>query len=100
MTNADLFRATFGMNPTKLWDMTGREFLDWMNTEVSEQIKVDKPTDKQIKYAGYLAHRMCVPLPTEFTKAAYSEFISKMKPIVKAEDDAMNEPGPWGMAYL
>lgn len=100
MTNGDLFRVIFRMYSTELWAMPEQEFLDWMNTEVSEPIIADKPTDKQIKYAGYLAHRMCVPLPSEFTKAAYSEFISKMKPIVKAEDDAMNEPGPWGMAYL
>lgn len=98
MTNADLFRATFGMYATELWAMPEQEFLDWLNTEVSEPIRVDKPTDKQIKYAEYLAHRMCVPLPTIFTKAAYSEFINKMKPIVKTEDDAMNE-STWGLSY-
>ena len=43
-------------------------------------------------YAKYLAARMCQKLPEEFTKEAYSEFIDKWKPIVKSEDDAMNEP--------
>ena len=48
-----------------------------------------KPTEKQIAYAQYLAERMCQELPEEYTKEAYSEFISKWKPIVKHEDDAM-----------
>ena len=56
-----------------------------------------KPTQKQIEYAKYLADRMCVELPTEFTKEAYSEFISKWKPIVKHEDDGMNAPNAWQM---
>ena len=59
-----------------------------------------KPTEKQIEYAGYLAKRMCVDLPKEFTKQAYSDFISKWKPIVKHEDDGMNEPDAWQMQYL
>lgn len=57
------------------------------------------PTEKQIEYAKYLAKRMCVDLPTEFTKQAYSDFISYWKPIVKHEDDGMNEPGAWGLQY-
>lgn len=58
------------------------------------------PTDKQIDYAKYLAQRMCQELPKEYTKEAYSEFILKWKPIVKHEDDAMNEPDAWQMAYM
>lgn len=54
-----------------------------------------KPTDKQIEYAKYLAKRMSVPLPTEYTKQAYSDFITKWKPVVKREDDSMNEPDSW-----
>lgn len=49
MTNADLFKATFGMYSTELWAMNEREFLDWMNTEVSEPIRVDKPTDDAVQ---------------------------------------------------
>lgn len=58
------------------------------------------PTEKQIKYAKYLAERMCVELPKEFTKEAYSKFIDWLKPIVKDEDDAMNEPNAWQMQYM
>ena len=61
----------------------------------------EKPTDKQVEYAKYLAKRMCVELPIEYTKQAYSDFISKWKPIVKHEDDGMNEPSSeWELAYL
>lgn len=59
-----------------------------------------EPTEKQIAYAQYLAQRMCQELPEEYTKEAYSEFISKWKPIVKHEDDGMNEPNAWQMAYM
>lgn len=59
-----------------------------------------KPTEKQIKYAEYLAKRVCVDLPTENTKEAYSKFISKWKPVVKHEDDGMNEPSAWQMKYM
>lgn len=58
------------------------------------------PTEKQIKYAKYLAQRMCQELPKEFTKQAYSEFISKWKPIVKHEDMGMNMPSTWQMQYI
>lgn len=58
-----------------------------------------KPTEKQIVYAQYLAQRMCQELPKKYTKEAYSEFISKWKPIVKHEDNGMNEPNAWQMAY-
>lgn len=58
-----------------------------------------EPTEKQIEYAKYLAKRMCQELPSEFTKKAYSEFISKWKPVVKEEDDAMNEPNEWQLKY-
>ena len=60
---------------------------------------MSEPTVKQIEYAKYLAKRMCVSLPEERTKNAYSEFISKWKPVVKHEDDAMNEPNAWQMQY-
>jgi len=49
-----------------------------------------KPTQKQVEYADYLAKRMCEELPAEYTKQAYSDFISKWKPAVKAEDDAID----------
>ena len=57
------------------------------------------PTEKQIKYAKYLAQRMDVELPKENTKQAYSDFISKWKPVVKHEDDEMNEDDVWQMQY-
>lgn len=57
------------------------------------------PTTKQIRYAMYLAKRMCVDTPDEFTREAYSEFISYWKPIVQQEDDDMNEPSEWQMQY-
>lgn len=57
------------------------------------------PTEKQIEYAKYLGQRMCQELPTEFTKEAYSQFISKWKPVVNSEDDAMNEPNEWQLRY-
>lgn len=58
-----------------------------------------KPTEKQIEFATYLAKRMCQKLPTEFTKEAYSKFISFWRPIVKKEDDAMNCPNEWQWQY-
>lgn len=58
------------------------------------------PTEKQIKYAEYLAQRMRQDLPKEYTKQAYSDFISKWKPAVIAEDKAMNEPDAWQMQYM
>ena len=59
-----------------------------------------KATQRQIEYASYLAQRMCVELPKETTKKAYSDFISKWKPIVQQEDKDMNEPNAWQMQYL
>ena len=61
---------------------------------------MEKATDKQIAYATYLAKRMCQKLPKENTKKAYADFISKWKPAVKAEDEAMNEPDAWQMQYM
>ena len=59
-----------------------------------------KPTEKQIDYAKYLAQRIGQDLPNEFTKEAYSDFIAKWKPVVKHEDDDMNEPSGWGLSYM
>jgi len=59
----------------------------------------DAPTQKQEEYAKYLAKRVCEDLPKEYTKTAYSDFISRWKPVVKAEDDAMNEPSAWQLQY-
>lgn len=59
-----------------------------------------KPTEKQIKYAQYLAKRMCQEMPKDFTRETYSDFISKWKPAVKQEDKAMNEPSAWQMQYM
>ncbi len=39
-------------------------------------------------------------LPKEYTKQAYSEFISKWKPAVLEEDKGMNEPDAWQMQYM
>lgn len=58
------------------------------------------PTEKQIKYARYLANRMCQELPKEFTKEAYSEFIVKWKSAVQHEDNEMNEPDAWQIQYM
>ncbi len=58
------------------------------------------PTEKQIEYAKYLARRMCQQLPSEYTKEAYSQFISKWKPVVQHEDKCMNEPDSWQMQYM
>lgn len=59
----------------------------------------EKPTQKQVEYAQYLAKRTCMSLPSEYSKKAYSVFIDKVKPMVKHEDDAMNEPSAWQMQY-
>ena len=64
-----------------------------------EQPIAEMPTEKQISYATYLAQRMCVELPKETTKRAYSAFISKWKPIVAEEDKGMNEPSEWQLRY-
>lgn len=61
---------------------------------------MNEPSEKQIRYAAYIASRVCESLPKEFTKKAYSEFIDKWKPVVKHEDCAMNEPNSWQMQYL
>lgn len=58
------------------------------------------PTKKQIEYARYLAQRMCQDLPKEYTKQAYSEFISKWEPAVLEENKGMNEPNAWQMQYM
>lgn len=59
-----------------------------------------KPTEKQVKYAEYIAKRMCQEIPKDFTKEAYSEFISNGRPIVQHEDMGMNEPDTWQMQYM
>lgn len=59
-----------------------------------------EPTEKQVMYAKYLAQRMYQELPKEYTKKAYSDFIEKWKPIVKHEDDGMNEPNAWQAQYM
>lgn len=62
-------------------------------------VTMTEPTVKQVAYARYLAQRMGQKLPKEYTKKAYAEFIDKWKPIVKHEDDGMNEPSAWQMQY-
>ncbi len=59
-----------------------------------------EPTKRQVEYAKYLAYRMCEDLPKEYTWTAYSEFINRLRPLVKSEDDAMNEPDVWGYNYM
>ncbi len=56
------------------------------------------PTTNQIRYANYLAKRMRVNPPQDFTRQAYSDFISELKPIVEEEDNDMNECG-WALKY-
>ena len=59
------------------------------------------PTQKQVAYAKYLAERMREDLPKEYTKTAYSDFISRWAPVVKAEDDGMNAPSTaWQLQYI
>ena len=69
------------------------EVLDEASTKVA-------PTTKQIKYATYLAKRVNISLPKEYTKEAYSEFISKWALFVQEEDKGMNEPDAWQMQYM
>ena len=35
MTNADKFKNTFGLYATELWSMPEKDFLKWLNSEVS-----------------------------------------------------------------
>ena len=76
-----------------------RELREKEEAEVGV-LKNQKPTTKQIEYAKYLAERMGVDLPKEATKAAYSDFIGKWKPIVQREDEGMNQPDSWQMQYM
>ena len=59
---------------------------------------MERPTEKQIQYAKYLSERMCEKLPSDFTKEAYSTFISQLKPIVDREDKGMNE-NEWAIVH-
>lgn len=77
----------------------GKDFLKPLIDECGFEALQAPPTEKQISYAAYLAKRMCVELPKQFTKSAYSDFISHWKPLVKQEDDAMNEPSSYRSAY-
>lgn len=70
-----------------------------MSNLISRQAAMAKPTIKQVAYVEYLAQRMCQKLPKEYTKKAYSEFIDVWKPIVKHEDNGMNDPNAWQMQY-
>ena len=77
------------------------EALKALGTEENNTQRGDmNPTEKQIKYAEYLARRMSIAMPKENTKQAYSEFISKWKPVVHQEDLEMNEPDDWQMQYM
>lgn len=38
-----------------------------------------KPTDKQINRVDYMAYVLGIPMPDEFSKVAYSQFITKNK---------------------
>ena len=35
MTNADIFKNIFGLYATELWSMPEKDFLEWLNSEVS-----------------------------------------------------------------
>ena len=67
---------------------------------INEEAAARAKEMQQISYAEYLAKRMCQELPKVYTKKAYSDFIEKWKPIVKHEDEEMNEPDAWQMAYM
>ena len=90
MTNAELFRKTFNLYATEVWAMSEQDFLRWLNSNTnasanaySPKIRnLNEPTEKQVKYAKHLSEKAGHPLPQEYTKKAYSEFISKWKPIV------------------
>lgn len=58
-----------------------------------------KPTEKQIEYAKYLAQRMGVHLSKEFTKQAYSEFISKMREVKEEQEPIFDKPHIKGDYY-
>lgn len=45
----------------------------------AKYIKPDVPTDKQIEFAESISDDLEIPLPKEFTKQAYSEFITEWK---------------------
>ena len=38
MTNAELFKKTFGMYATELWSMPEEDFLQWLNTETVTEV--------------------------------------------------------------
>lgn len=54
--------------------------------EKTDKKEPEKPTDKQIKYAGYLSRSTGEPLPNEYTKTAYSEFISKCEKNIEKDE--------------
>ena len=40
MTNADKFKSLFGIYATELWAMSEKEFLEWLNSEVSNRSEI------------------------------------------------------------
>ena len=36
MTNAELFKQTFGIYATELWTMTNADFMEWLNADMRE----------------------------------------------------------------
>ena len=50
MTNADKFKNTFGLYATELWSMPEKDFLEWLNSEVSNSSESPNgwiPTSKE-----------------------------------------------------
>ncbi len=77
--------------PEREWRVIGHVNIREMIMHAIQEDRLQEPTDKQRKYADYLARRMSVSLPETPTKQAYSDFISKWKPVVEKEDAGMNE---------
>jgi len=53
MTNAELFKSTFGIYSAEMWSMTEDEYLEWSNSKAqggySVQIDIDAKSAEQIK---------------------------------------------------
>ena len=99
MTNAELFKKTFNLYATEVWAMSEGDFLIWLNTNTNTSTNTystkirnqNEPTEKQVKYAKHLSEKAGHPLPQEYTKKAYSDFISKWKPIVATNNNTMKD---------
>lgn len=48
-----------------------------MSVQFSRGLKKEKPTYRQIEFAEKIAETLCLDLPQDYTKEAYSDFISE-----------------------